>query len=329
MILNEHRDSEVLPLRVDPFIKGEMRRFLFSPEDRRLEKVGALMLAWILSTCCLSAATYVVRKGDTLTRIAQKQGVTAGALARANGISLDDVIRPGQKLTIPDNGSPVADTKPEREVVVKKNETLTLIARVNGVNVNDLANANGLSLKDAIFPGQRLKIPSGPVATPVPALDTSVRRAIERAPVRKGRWKYIIVHHSATSVGSAKGMDTYHREKRRMENGLAYHFVIGNGRGMKDGEVAVGNRWTRQLQGGHLSSEKLNEVSIGICLVGNFNETQPTRDQLDSLESLLEELMDRCNVPESAIKTHKQIQPGHTECPGKRFNLETVKKRLN
>jgi hypothetical protein len=214
-------------------------------------------------------------------------------------------------------------------VVVKKNDTMTLIARVNGVEVQDLANANGISLKDAIYPGQRLKIPSGPVAAPVPALSASVQRAIDRAPVRKGRWKYIVVHHSATPVGSAKGMDEYHRKTRHMENGLAYHFVIGNGRGMKDGEVVVGNRWTRQLQGGHLSSERLNEVSIGICLVGDFNNTVPTRKQLDSLEALLESLLQRCNLRISDIETHKQIQPKHTECPGKRFDLKAVKKRLN
>jgi len=291
--------------------------------------VCVLLLALTLCTFSAKAGSYVVRKGDTLTHIAQKHDLSTAALAKANGMSLKDIIRPGQKLTIPESGSPVAAPKPEREVVVKKNETLTLIARVNGVDVQDLANANRLSLRETIYPGQRLKIPSGPVATPVPDLSPGVQRAIDRAPVRRGRWKYIVVHHSATSVGSAKGMDAYHRDIRHMENGLAYHFVIGNGRGMKDGEVVVGNRWTKQLQGGHLSSEKLNQVSIGICLVGDFNKSAPTRDQMDSLEALLEALMERCNLQSKDIKTHKQIQPNHTECPGKRFDLNAVKKRLN
>jgi N-acetyl-anhydromuramyl-L-alanine amidase AmpD len=214
-------------------------------------------------------------------------------------------------------------------VVVKKNDTLSLIARVSGVELQDLANANGISLKDPIYPGQRLKVPSGPVAAPVPDLPSSVQRAIDRAPVRRGRWKYIVVHHSATSAGSAKGMDEYHRTRRHMENGLAYHFVIGNGRGMKDGEVYVGNRWTRQLHGGHLSLDSLNEVSIGICLVGNFNQSKPTRKQIDALEALLESLMKRCGLKAGAVQTHKQIQPKHTECPGKRFDLKLVKARLD
>lgn len=275
------------------------------------------------------AETYTVRKGDTLSRIARRHDVGLGDLARANDMSLRDVIRPGQKLKIPDAGPVASLQEPERYVTVKKNDTLTLIARVNGVDLKDLANANGLSLKDHIYPGQRLKIPSGPVAAPVPHLPSSVQRAIDRAPVRKGRWKYLVVHHSATAMGSAKGMDEYHRTKRHMENGLAYHFVIGNGRGMKDGEIYVGNRWTRQLHGGHLSRESLNQVSVGICLVGNFNETVPTRRQIDSLEALLNALQRRCGVSTGNIKTHSQIQPKHTECPGKRFDLSAVKRRLD
>ena len=60
------------------------------------------------------------------------------------------------------------------------------------------------------------------------------------------------------------------------KNGLAYHFVIGNAHGLGDGEIGVGGRWTKQLPGGHLISEEQNQVSIGICLVGNFDESQPT-----------------------------------------------------
>lgn len=43
---------------------------------------------------------YTVRKGDNLSRIASRHGVSLAALRRANGIS-GDLIRPGQSLTIP------------------------------------------------------------------------------------------------------------------------------------------------------------------------------------------------------------------------------------
>ena len=128
------------------------------------------------------------------------------------------------------------------------------------------------------------------------ALPRSIQRAIDQAPVRPGRWQYIVIHHSGVDTGTVKAMDKYHREVRHMENGLAYHFVIGNGSGMGDGEIAVGRRWTQQLDGGHLASEAQNKVAIGICLVGNFDKHQPTAREMESLRALVEALMARCKL---------------------------------
>lgn len=43
---------------------------------------------------------YIVKSGDSLARIASRNGTTVSALQRANGIS-GSLIRPGQKLVIP------------------------------------------------------------------------------------------------------------------------------------------------------------------------------------------------------------------------------------
>ena len=50
------------------------------------------------------ASMYVVRPGDTLGSIATRFGTTAGALARANGITNPNLIVIGAKLTIPPGG---------------------------------------------------------------------------------------------------------------------------------------------------------------------------------------------------------------------------------
>jgi N-acetyl-anhydromuramyl-L-alanine amidase AmpD len=124
-------------------------------------------------------------------------------------------------------------------------------------------------------------------------------------------------------------MDRYHREQRHMENGLAYHFVIGNGRGMRDGQIVVGRRWTQQLNGGHLASEALNARSIGICLVGNFDKDRPTQRQLETLDALTEYLMKRCGIPKSGVKTHQQINTVGTRCPGRLFDDGAFLRGLN
>ncbi len=59
-------------------------------------------------------------------------------------------------------------------------------------------------------------------------------------PVAVTNWRYIVIHHSATNNGSAKIFDRYHREEKGLADGLAYHFVIGNGTASKDGLVETG-----------------------------------------------------------------------------------------
>lgn len=226
-------------------------------------------------------------------------------------------------------GNAWAEGDDDSTYTVKKHDTLSLIARQFGINPTTLARANGLTLRSAIYPGQRLVVPSTTVSPPVPTLAPAVANAITKANVRKGRWKYIVIHHSGTPSATVKGMDEYHRNTRHMENGLAYHFVIGNGHGMKDGEVAVGKRWVQQLDGGHLASASLNAVSLGICLTGHFDQSPPTSKQLESLQALVEALRKRCNLKVSSIRTHQQINPIGTRCPGQLFDLKKFVKRLH
>ena len=220
----------------------------------------------------------------------------------------------------------------DESYTVKRGDTIFSIARSYGIPATVLAERNGLSRTYHVYSGQRLSIPAGstvrrppsPPDTPASkvahsGLSRSVQLAIDKAPVRPGRWQYIVVHHSGVDTGTVKAMDHYHREVRHMENGLAYDFVIGNGSGMGDGEIAVGPRWTQQLDGGHLASEAQNKVAIGICLVGNFDECRPTPREMESLRALVEALMVRCKLTPRAVRTHQQINIVHTRCPGAKF----------
>lgn len=92
--------------------------------------------------------------------------------------------------TSPLTAAPIAITKaPEMTYQVKKGDSFWAIAHRTGVSMYDLASANGLSIKDVIHPGQRLRIPStraniatkvAPVVkkttTPVPAKTASVAK---------------------------------------------------------------------------------------------------------------------------------------------------------
>jgi len=160
-------------------------------------------------------------------------------------------------------------------------------------------------------------------------LTPSVRRAIDKARVRKGRWKYIIIHNSGTRQGNARAFDNYHRRVRKMQNGLAYHFVIGNGTSSGDGEIEIGPRWTKQLNGGHVASDYLNNIALGICLVGDFNRDAVSKNQLEALKELTDYLRNRVGKiksKRSIVVPHKLINPKPTDCPGDRFPYQWLQR---
>jgi len=162
-------------------------------------------------------------------------------------------------------------------------------------------------------------------------LSPSVRQAIDRAPVKKGRWKYIIVHNSGTRQGNARIFANSHRRVRKMPNGLAYHFVIVNGPSSGDGEIEIGPRWTKQINGGHVASDYLNNIALGVCFVGDFNRDVPTKAQLAALDELLVYLRGRVGKIKgkpAIIVPHKKINPKPTDCPGDKFPYSWLKGRF-
>jgi len=124
----------------------------------------------------------------------------------------------------------------------------------------------------------------------------------------------ITVHHSAevakvgsnASVGSElRNMQASHQAKWA---DLGYHFVIDPSGGIWEGRAL---KW----QGAH-EGAGLNQGSIGICLMGNF-ETQPLPyAQTAGLSRLLDALCKHFAVDAARIKTHREVRPDPTACPG-------------
>src|SRR4051794_7150735 len=88
-----------------------------------------------------ATGTYTVRRGDTLSGIASRTGVSAAALAKSNGLSNPHLVVVGTRLSIP---GAVAPTTP-RTHRVAAGDTLAAIAARYGVTPAALAAANGLA----------------------------------------------------------------------------------------------------------------------------------------------------------------------------------------
>ncbi len=207
---------------------------------------------------------------------------------------------------------------------VKKNDTLGHIALRFGVSVRELKQTNDLK-NDLIKVGQKLRIPNHAAAGD--AL-SNVRAANASISVKADKWERIVVHHSAIKYGNVKKYDRAHR-KRGMQNGLAYHFVIGNGIDSGDGEIEIGPRWTKQLQGGHVKNHAVNLNSIGICLVGNFEKTHPSKRQMDSFTQLVDWLQKDVLKKKTLFAGHKDLKGEQTVCPGKNFPLAAMHARYS
>ncbi len=202
--------------------------------------------------------------------------------------------------------------------LVKRGDTLSHLALRFHTTVKAIQRANGLK-GDIIRIGQILVIPS---RLPELKYIRNVATATRSIAVADEKWKWLVVHHSAVDSGNAKSYDYYHRKVKGIRDGLAYHFVIGNGKNSGDGEVEIGPRWTKQLRGGHVQRTEVNDHGIGICLVGNFEKHPPTRRQLSAFTELTDFLQEIVLEKKCRFAGHKEIDPGHTLCPGRHFPLQ-------
>lgn len=145
-----------------------------------------------------AARTHVVKKGDSLWKIAKLESVSVGDLTRANNLTKTSMLKIGQKLQIPASAKaeqvttatasviPTGGVTPSAEATipegsgplytVKSGDSLWKIARQQNVSVAAIKQANSLS-SDALKVGQKLHMP---VATATAASTTA------SAPVNAG-----------------------------------------------------------------------------------------------------------------------------------------------
>ena len=126
-----------------------------------------------------ATAEYTVAAGDTLGKIAKKNGVKLKELEDANPGVIPTKLKVGQKLQIPaaSGVAPVAGTAVdttgtvggEETYKVKSGDTLTKIAKANGTTVKRIMSENNLTTT-RITVGQKLKIPAKAEAAIAPTM---------------------------------------------------------------------------------------------------------------------------------------------------------------
>lgn len=127
----------------------------------------------------------------------------------------------------------------------------------------------------------------------------------------------IIIHHSLTKDSgtvSWGAIKKYHMEKLNFTN-VGYHYGIE----LVGGEYKIFKGRAENEIAAH--TKGMNDKSLGICLVGNFDWQEPCEAQLAKLYELLEDIFKRHG--KLPIYPHNHFA-SYKSCPGKKFDMGKV-----
>ena len=114
-----------------------------------------------------SGGAYTVKDGETLSEIADRQGISLSRLMQANGIGNADLVQVGQRLTIPGNAAVAArPSQPTAPYTVKSGETLSDLAARFDTSTERLMQINAIRDPDLVVSGTRLQVPLVPGRRP-------------------------------------------------------------------------------------------------------------------------------------------------------------------
>lgn len=134
-------------------------------------------------------------------------------------------------------------------------------------------------------------------------------------------WSRITVHHTAmpgrrlqgrpieSVAGTLRQIQKNHMQGEGWAD-IGYHFLID-----PDGRIYEGRRieWVG-AHAGRSGGKNHNERNLGICLLGNFDEEQPSAQALAALDSLVAHLRQRYQIAQSSVFGHCDFKD--TACPG-------------
>ena len=171
------------------------------------------------------SGTYTVVPGDGLYAISRKTNTPIQELLTLNGLSLDSIIHPGQKLKTAGSGqnvintlSPVNETPTTNEETKTANETNTYtiqagdglyrIAHKHGISLTTLLELNHLDINDTIYPGQTLIISKSESKIEKPATqETQMETSDKTYTVQTGDGLWRIAKNHGLTLDQLKTMN--------------------------------------------------------------------------------------------------------------------------
>ena len=172
---------------------------------------------------------------------------------------------------------------------------------------------------------------------------------------------YIIVHHSATNdrvtLDDFDAIKRYHmsyaidgyivskevfEERKKNNDGyyfkypwhdIGYHFVIEDVKGivLRKGRKTheVGAHAYQKMPSRDKTLVSINRQSIGICVVGNFDNYKMSRTKEDKLIDVINILRVGFDIPLSNVLGHREINGVKKSCPGTNVDMNELRAKID
>jgi N-acetylmuramoyl-L-alanine amidase len=148
--------------------------------------------------------------------------------------------------------------------------------------------------------------------------------------------EYIVVHHSLTTDGIGESWEAirrYHMEVNGW-NDIGYHKGIE----LVGTEIVVHQGRPDNVAGAHAKEAGMNNKSIGICVVGNYDIIPPDDAHLEVLKQVCQAYMVNYNIPVEKVVGHREVglmagydwRKGQFKtCPGSKFDMDMFRKMIS
>jgi hypothetical protein len=198
-----------------------------------------------------------------------------------------------------------------------------------------------------------------PVVTPAIAIKKPSKLQFDFDSLQSKAWEGIVLHHSATIDGvtrDTEGIIKFHTSYRIdykvvTQEEFERRQAIGDGRVFEKPWKAVGYHflieyvgkeltlnygrplWMVGAHAGHPISNKYNQDYIGICVIGNFDETIPPKETINYTVAVCKSLMKTFGIKKENILGHRETfvklgVPVQKQCPGKNWDMDEFRAYL-
>lgn len=126
--------------------------------------------------------------------------------------------------------------------------------------------------------------------------------------------KKIIIHHTHNPNLTTLTTHLQHQERNKWA-GIGYNYFIE-----MDGTVVEGRG---MYIGAHAKNH--NFEAIGIALAGNFDESIPSKEQMEELIELCVYFMKKYDIESKRVIGHRELEEVTKTCPGVNFDMHNFR----